>query len=179
MSAHNLIIGTPYVDLGGKSIVRNITRTGEYCELEYHKRGWSSSNSFRVDGEIYNVKKEVVLKIDGRWNDKIYFINPRNNAKEVIWTKEPYPENWEYMYGMTRLGIQLNYFPNYLHNVVAPTDTRRRPDQRALENGDMKLANSEKNRLEEKQRAIRRYKEKFGIEHKPAYFEEKFNPDDN
>ena len=44
---------------------------------------------------------------------------------------------------------------------MAPTDTRRRPDQRALENGDMKLATSEKNRLEEKQRAVRKYREKM------------------
>lgn len=55
--------------------------------------------------------------------------------------------------------------------MVAPTDTRRRTDQRALEDGDMKLASAEKNRLEEKQRAVRRYKEKFDIENTPAYFE--------
>jgi hypothetical protein len=36
----------------------------------------------------------------------------------------------------------------------------------------MKLASSEKNRLEEKQRAVRRYTEKFNIEHKPYYFSE-------
>lgn len=63
--------------------------------------------------------------------------------------------------------------------MIAPTDTRWRPDQRALENGDMVLAASEKNRLEEKQRAVRKYNEKFNIEHKPAYFEEWANPDDN
>lgn len=43
----------------------------------------------------------------------------------------------------------------------------------------MKLASSEKNRLEEKQRAVRKYKEKNQIPHKPVYFEEKFNPEDN
>lgn len=41
----------------------------------------------------------------------------------------------------------------------------------------MKLAASEKNRLEEKQRAVRRYNEKNKIEHKPAYFDEWVNPD--
>jgi oxysterol-binding protein 1 len=49
VSAHNLIIGNLYLDLGGKSVIRNCANN-EYCELEYHKRGWSSSNSFRVDG---------------------------------------------------------------------------------------------------------------------------------
>ena len=63
------------------------------------------------------------------------------------------------MYGLSHFSLQLNYFPKRLHNVVAPTDTRRRPDQRALENGDMKLATYEKDRLENKQRAVRKYKE--------------------
>ena len=61
---------------------------------------------------------------------------------------------------------------------LPPTDCRFRPDQRALENGDFKFAADEKTRLEEKQRAVRRYKEKNKLSHTPAYFEEWPNPDD-
>ncbi len=43
----------------------------------------------------------------------------------------------------------------------------------------MKLAAYEKNRLEEKQRAIRKYKEALNMEHVPYYFEEKPNVEDN
>ena len=43
----------------------------------------------------------------------------------------------------------------------------------------MILAASEKDRLETKQRAVRKYKEKNKIEHKPAYFEEWHNPEDD
>ncbi len=39
---------------------------------------------------------------------------------------------------------------------VAPTDSRLRPDQRMMEIGDWDQANTEKVRLEEKQRAVRR-----------------------
>jgi hypothetical protein len=46
--------------------------------------------------------------------------------------------------------MQLNYLPNFLKKVIPPTDTRLRPDQRALENGDVKFGNEEKRRLEEK-----------------------------
>jgi hypothetical protein len=90
----------------------------------------------------------------------------------------PYPENWEYQYGMSDFMIQLNYLPKQLAKKIAPTDTRLRPDQRALENGEMTRAADEKARLEEKQRAVRKYMEKTKIEHKPAYFEEWKNPDD-
>ncbi|CDW74380.1 oxysterol-binding protein [Stylonychia lemnae] len=179
VSAHNLIIGTPYVDLGGKSIIRNCSREGEYCELEFHKRGWSASSAFKLDGEVFNSRKEVIYKIEGKWSERVNLINNKTGNKEYTWIKEAYPENWEYMYGMTRFGLQMNYFPNFMQKIVAPTDTRRRPDQRALENGDMKLAGFEKNRLEEKQRAVRRYNEKNNILYKPVYFEERFNPEDN
>jgi hypothetical protein len=82
------------------------------------------------------------------------------------------------MYGMTYHQLQFNYLPEKLVPALPPTDTRFRPDQRALENGDFKLAESEKHRLEEKQRAVRKYNEKNGIEPKPYYFDEWQNPED-
>ena len=82
------------------------------------------------------------------------------------------------MYGMSLHNLQLNYLPNTLRPLLPPTDTRFRPDQRALENGDLKLAAEEKQRLEEKQRSVRRYNEKHSIDHQPQYFEEWKTPDD-
>lgn len=43
----------------------------------------------------------------------------------------------------------------------------------------MKVAAYEKNRLEEKQRTVRRYNEKHNIQHQPTYFEEWKNPEDD
>ena len=83
-----------------------------------------------------------------------------------------------YMYGFTNHGIQFNHLTDSLAKRIAPTDSRLRPDQRALENGDFKLAASEKDRLEEKQRAVRKYREAMKIEPKPFYFDEYTNPDD-
>lgn len=82
------------------------------------------------------------------------------------------------MYGLTRFAINLNYLPKQLKPFLPPTDSRLRPDQRALENGDFKLAAECKNMLEEKQRAVRRYNEKHNITPKPHYFEEWANPHD-
>lgn len=178
VSAHNLIIGNLYLDLGSKSMIRNIT-TGDYCQLEYHKRGWSSSNSFKVDGEVFSKRKELAYKVEGKWNDSVSIINSKNGHREIIFQKNPYPAKEAFMYGMPLFMIQLNYLPNFLKSQIPPTDTRWRPDQRALENGEIQLAASEKNRLEEKQRAVRRYKEKFNINHKPVYFEEWKNPEDD
>lgn len=112
MSAHNLIIGSPYIDLGGKSIIKNLNKPHEYCELEYHKRGWSAGSYFKIDGEIYSgPKKEVVYTFEAKWNESATLINAKTNEKEIVWTKHPYPDQWEYMYGFPRFMIQLNYLP--------------------------------------------------------------------
>lgn len=76
------------------------------------------------------------------------------------------------MYGMSYHNIQFNYLSDSLKPRLPPTDSRFRPDQRALENGDFKTAATEKHRLEEKQRLVRRFNEHNQITPKPFYFDE-------
>lgn len=97
--------------------------------LEYHKRGWSGSDAFKVDGNLFSGNSKPDYKIDGKWSDKIYLTSTKNkDDKTCVFSKLPYHENCELMYGMSYFGLQLNYFPQRLKNVVAPTDTRRRTD---------------------------------------------------
>lgn len=104
LSAHNLIIGQPYLDVGGKGYIRNTACPNEqYVEIEFTKRGWSSSNYFKLEGYVYWGAKNQVYKIEGKWNEVIYLIDLKTGIKEEVWRKKPYPENWEYMYGMNSL----------------------------------------------------------------------------
>lgn len=64
------------------------------------------------------------------------------------------PESERY-YNFTELACQLNE----MEEGLAPTDSRKRPDQRLMEEGKWDEANDEKLRLEEKQRAARRQRE--------------------
>ena len=191
LSAHNLIIGSPYIDIGGTSEVRLISEPQLFCSLRFTKRGWLSKEEFKVEGEVVrkekkgNKKGELLYKIHGNWNSKIYVTKYEKSGKldqssqECVFEKNPYPERWSYMYGMSHFSLQLNYFPSWLKNTVAPTDTRRRPDQRCLENGDMIMAATEKERLEAKQRSKRKHNEENDIEHKPAYFQPQPVQEDN
>ncbi|KFU91272.1 Oxysterol-binding protein 1, partial [Chaetura pelagica] len=63
-----------------------------------------------------------------------------------------YAEN---MYYFSELALTLNA----PEPGTAPTDSRRRPDQRLMENGRWDEANAEKQRLEEKQRSSRKKRE--------------------
>lgn len=60
------------------------------------------------------------------------------------------------MYYFSTLALTLNE----PEEGVAPTDTRKRPDQRLMEQGRWEEANTEKQRLEEKQRTVRRERER-------------------
>lgn len=187
-SVHNLIIGTMYFDIGGTGNIKCLEDDSLKCQLRFTKRGWLSREEFKCEGEVVRTggkkgNNELLYKIHGNWNSKI-LVTKFNNGKldtsttELVFEKNPYPEKWDYMYGLSHFALQLNYFPSWLNNVVAPTDTRRRPDQRSLENGDMINAAKQKERLEEKQRAVRKYREKNEIEHEAAYFVEKWNEED-
>ena len=85
--------------------------------------------------------------------------------KEIWRANEPLP-NSEQQYGFTQLAMTLNEEDE---TVTCPTDSRRRPDQRLLEESDVDAASSEKFRLEEKQRVARRAREACKEKWKPRY----------
>ena len=136
MSAHNLVIGSMYIDVGETMTVRKVGQIeSEIATINFTRRGWFSKEAFKCDGEVsvFDINtgsRKVVYNIYGNWNNEIYLIavsggKPVGEA-ELIWRKKPYPELWDHMYGMSHFSLQLNYFPKRLHNKVAPTDTRRR-----------------------------------------------------
>lgn len=86
------------------------------------------------------------------------------------------------MYNMTLLAIQLNE----PEENVAPTDSRLRPDQRAMEEGRWDEANEVKGTLEEKQRLVRRQREEEAeraavegrpyVSYEPIWFKKQTDP---
>jgi hypothetical protein len=83
LSVHNLIIGSPYLDAQGRGYIRNMACPNEqYVDIEFHKRGWSKSNYFKVDGNVYFAKDQVAYKIEGRWNESMFLIDCKTGVRE-------------------------------------------------------------------------------------------------
>lgn len=80
------------------------------------------------------------------------------------------PEDYEIYYGFTRFATELNEYDPELAKFLPPTDTRWRPDQRALEEGDLDAAENLKLQLEQMQRERRKRNEVEGIQHQPKWF---------
>jgi len=120
----------------------------------------------------------------GQWNEKMSFCPYNSKIKEfdeenseVLWEIDPNRENLERLYYFSTFALQLNKITPELKLILPPTDSRLRPDQRALENGDLTFANTEKHRLEEKQRKFRKIRETENIKWAPKYFKKYNDPD--
>jgi oxysterol-binding protein 1 len=83
----------------------------------------------------------------------------------------PAPDKNDWQYKFTNFSFILNNLPEDLKPLLPRSDSRFRTDQRALEEGKFELAAEEKHRLEEKQRAARKYRaENPGKDFTPKYF---------
>jgi len=187
-SVVGIITGSPQVDNYGLMEIKNWT-TGEMCYLDFKARGWKASSAFQVAGRICDREGKTRFSIGGRWNDKIYArltpgyegsVEPgaassggRDQAF-LVWQASPRPTGIPF--NLTPFAVTLNAIPDRLKPVIAPTDTRLRPDQRAMEDGEYDLAATEKTRVEEKQRSKRRQREQAGEEFVPHWFSQESHP---
>lgn len=120
--------------------------------IEYKKGGWvNKSAKFAVEARIpVKAGSSQNYVIGGTWQEGVTVNNEETGEEFDIWRPNPLPENSEWNQNFTRMTLQLNHIPEQLQSQLPPTDVRLRPDQRALENGDLDRAASEKHRLEEK-----------------------------
>ncbi|PVU96113.1 hypothetical protein BB561_001361 [Smittium simulii] len=104
-----------------------------------------------------------------------YITLPTRNF--VLWKRNPMPSE-PITYNLTPFAVSLNDLPQCLENYIAPTDSRIRPDQKAMEHGEYEQADLEKSRLEQKQRAIRKKRENNELEQwTPRWFVQEIDPD--
>ena len=67
LSAHNLIVGTPYLDIGGtaSATLMKPTEDGKWegttnCKVSFFRRGWfDKKDAFRMDGKFYEKKEQI------------------------------------------------------------------------------------------------------------------------
>ena len=176
-SVVGIITGNPVVDNYGPMEIKNWT-TGETAVLDFKQRGWKASSAFHVQGKVMDKEGVTRWSIGGKWNDKIYArqtegfedqsIGEGKHSAILVWEVHNRPTGVPF--NLTPFVVTLNAVDDHLRKTLPPTDTRLRPDQRAMEDGEYDLAAEEKNRVEEKQRAARRKREAEGAEWEPKWF---------
>jgi len=167
-TVHNIIVGKLWIDNHGDQIITNHV-TGDKCHLKFLPYSYLSRDSQRkVTGVVMDKNDKVSWILEGIWDKTVEakkVISCQDSAKgkpvyetsapKIIWKRTIPPPEYDEMYNMTQLAIQLNE----PEPGVAPTDSRLRPDQRLMEEGDWEEANRVKSLLEDIQRKKRRRQE--------------------
>ncbi|KAM8880868.1 oxysterol-binding protein 1-like isoform 2-T4 [Synchiropus picturatus] len=193
-TVHNIIVGKLWIDQSGEIDVVNQT-TGDRCHLKFAPYSYFSRDVARkVTGVVMDKGGKAHYVLSGTWDEKLEFSRVMQSSRggengtegkqktvyqtlkaREVWRKNPLPEGAETMYYFTTLALTLNE----PEDAVAPTDSRRRPDQRLMEDGRWDEANTEKQRLEEKQRTARREREREFASHRSSSQSEEGTAHDN
>jgi len=190
-SVIGIIVGNPSVDNYGEMEITN-NQTGDKAILNFKPRGWRGASAYEMSGVIYNKKGEKVWSIGGHWNNRIFgkkvikndssidYSNKKINTKPnedgnkfLIWQMAPRPK---VPFNLTSYAITLNDPQPKLLEYVGKSDTRLRPDQRAMEDGRYDDAAVFKNKVEEKQRAARKERDQKGEVYNPIFFTKEVHP---
>ncbi|RVX22468.1 Oxysterol-binding protein-related protein 1C [Vitis vinifera] len=185
-SIYNLILGKLYCDHYG---TMRIQGNCEYsCKLKFKEQSIIDRNPHQddppipsfllkyVQGIVQDRHGKTVATLFGKWDESMHYVigdcsgkgkgNDTLSESHLLW-KQCRPPKFPTRYNLTRFAITLNELTPGLKEKLPPTDSRLRPDQRCLENGEYEKANSEKLRLEQRQRQSRKMQERGW---KPRWF---------
>ncbi|KAF8587365.1 hypothetical protein K439DRAFT_1549545 [Ramaria rubella] len=166
----NLMVGTKYLEHVGSLSIEN-KANGARCVIEFQEAGyWGTPNL--LSGTAYSPKGNIEARLEGTWHEQLSQVLSDSHLK-VLWRANVFPKHAPRYYGLTSFATTLNEITTDIEGKLPPTDTRYRPDLRALEEGDVILAEAEKARVEIAQRERRAR----GTEVEPRWFK-KVGPDE-
>ncbi|EST06283.1 Oxysterol-binding protein [Kalmanozyma brasiliensis GHG001] len=166
----NLLAGNKYLEHVGELTVTNES-SGQRAVIEF-KEGtmWGGSGSRNgVEGKVYDANDSNVTSLKGKWSDNFSRQKDKDNY-QMLWEANEMPRDAEDYYGFTHFAMSLNEITDDIKDILPPTDSRLRPDQRAFEEGEVDKAEDLKKKLEEAQRSRRKKLEESGDSHKPKWF---------
>uniref|UniRef100_A0A673L690 Oxysterol-binding protein-related protein 3 n=1 Tax=Sinocyclocheilus rhinocerous TaxID=307959 RepID=A0A673L690_9TELE len=167
---HNILSGRRWIEHYGEISVKHSTTMGDVslCKVTFLKSRSGGLNANEVEGMVTDSNGRVIHSLFGKWNEALYLGKPPSAT--CIWRANPMPEDHEQYYGFTQFAIELNELEEGLKPLLPLTDTRFRPDQRLLEEGDIAGAEEQKERIEVLQRERRRVLQENNITHSPRFF---------
>ncbi|XP_063237836.1 oxysterol-binding protein-related protein 6-like isoform X2 [Bacillus rossius redtenbacheri] len=163
---HNLFAGQRWVDQYGELKITSSSNIS--CKLTFVKASYWSAKRHEVFGVVTNSEGRAVRNLFGKWSEALYCgVAP---SARCIWRQGTMPEEYELYYGFTRFAMELNELDEDMSKYLPITDTRFRPDQRMLEEGNLVGAENMKLYLEQAQRDRRKRKEQESSQHQPLWF---------
>uniref|UniRef100_A0A8B9Q1Q9 Oxysterol-binding protein n=1 Tax=Apteryx owenii TaxID=8824 RepID=A0A8B9Q1Q9_APTOW len=165
---HNILSGPRWIEHYGEVLIRNTRDASYHCKITFCKARYWGSSVNEVQGAVLSRSGKVVERLAGKWHEGL-FRGPAPGG-QCVWRANPMPRDHERNYGFTQFALELNELTPELKRVLPSTDTRLRPDQRYLEEGNVPAAETQKRQIEQLQRDRRRVMEENNIAHQARFF---------
>lgn len=165
---HNILSGQRWIEHYGEIDIKNLNDDSCHCKVNFIKAKYWSTNAHEIEGTVFDRSGKAVHRLFGKWHESIYCGGASSST--CVWRANPMPKGYEQYYGFTQFALELNEMDPLSRSLLPPTDTRFRPDQRLLEEGNIEEAEVQKQRIEKLQRERRRVLEENGVEHQPRFF---------
>ncbi|XP_010575896.1 PREDICTED: oxysterol-binding protein-related protein 3 isoform X4 [Haliaeetus leucocephalus] len=165
---HNILSGQRWIEHYGEIIIKNLNDDTCHCKLTFIKAKYWNPNAHEIEGSVMDKAGKVVHRLFGKWHESLYC--GTTSSSNCIWRANPMPNDYEHWYGFTQFALELNELDLQTRPLLPSTDTRFRPDQRFLEEGDIEGAEMQKQRIEQLQRERRKVLEENNLEHQPRFF---------
>ncbi|OTA34359.1 hypothetical protein BTJ68_07115 [Hortaea werneckii EXF-2000] len=164
----NVIAGEKYVE-PVQSMTITCESSGARAVATFKAGGMFSGRSEDVTVQLFEAQSDspLALGLEGKWTESL----KRTDTGATIWTAGQLVPDAPKVYGFTAFAAALNEVTAIEQGAIPFTDSRLRPDQAALENGEVDKAEGLKARLEERQRARRKVLESHGQTWNPQFFE--------
>lgn len=128
-TAHNVIVGTTWVEHHGATQVRNLT-TGSRALVEMTAASWLGRGKWQCAIKVVDADDEEKALVDGKWNESLAMRAPADAEPVVVWSAPPHPAHafdfWPFTVELCRIDDVRS---------LEPTDSRLRPDRLLLMQG--------------------------------------------
>ncbi|XP_009697306.1 PREDICTED: oxysterol-binding protein-related protein 3 isoform X4 [Cariama cristata] len=165
---HNILSGQRWIEHYGEIIIKNLNDDTCHCKLTFIKAKYWNPNAHEIEGSVMDKAGKVVHRLFGKWHESLYC--GTSSSSNCVWRANPMPKDYEQWYGFTQFALELNELDLQTRSLLPSTDTRFRPDQRFLEEGNIEGAEMQKQRIEQLQRERRKVLEENNLEHQPRFF---------
>ncbi len=168
-----IIYGTPHYDIVGKVKIEDLKNPNSWVEIEFIEEGKKGFNFGDVQGRIVKDNQTKYI-LQGNWLSGLSIYSESKELIKEIWkiSNDKFITNKDSInnYLLSEYSYDLNNLPDSLKKVIPITDSRLRPDQRELENGNIEDAEQLKLKLEEEQRVRAKLYEVEKKIYNPNYF---------
>ncbi|ODQ67631.1 hypothetical protein NADFUDRAFT_82056 [Nadsonia fulvescens var. elongata DSM 6958] len=168
----NIIAGEKYIEPVDSFTVHS--SLGERAVITFKAGGVFSGRSEEFFVKVFNAQGlPLPITASGKWTES--FIVNNNGKTSVVWEAGNLVAQANKCFGLTEFAAQLNEITTVEKSLMAPTDTRLRPDQRLYEQGEIERPESLKLELEEHQRERRKADEADNKVWTPTFFDKQIN----